>query len=134
MNRPGTFGFSSTFIFATVARPSYSAAMAAPVGARRRHGPHHSAQKSTRVTPFLISVSKLLSVNVLTFSDAMSLSLPGGPRGAVLHRRPSCGCRRLTRPRARVYFDVLPGRSVPGKILGHPAKLNPFPDGTIAVD
>src|SRR5262245_31353739 len=71
MKRPGTFGFSSTFIFATVARPSYSAAIASTAGARRRHGPHHSAQKSTSVTPLLISLSKLLSVNVLIFSDAI---------------------------------------------------------------
>src|SRR5262245_45229380 len=74
MKRPGTFGFSSTFIFATVARPSYSAAIASTAGARRRHGPHHSAQKSTSVTPFLISSSKLLSVNVFTFSDAILVS------------------------------------------------------------
>src|SRR5258707_13120053 len=85
MKRPGTLGFSSTFIFATVARPSYSAAIASTVGARRRHGPHHSAQKSTSVTPFLISVSKLLSVNVLIFSDAILLSSPQGRLGVGLY-------------------------------------------------
>src|SRR5262245_37109642 len=74
MKRPGTLGFSSTFIFATVARPSYSDARASTAGARRRHGPHHSAQKSTSVTPFLISSSKLLSVNVFIFSDAILVS------------------------------------------------------------
>src|SRR6266513_6425424 len=74
MKRPGTLGFSSTFIFATATRPSYSVAIASTVGASRRHGPHHSAQKSTSVTPFLISVSKLLSVNVLTFSVAILVS------------------------------------------------------------
>src|SRR5437762_65854 len=96
MKRPGTFGFSSTFIFATETRPSYSAAMASTVGARRRHGPHHSAQKSTSVTPLLISLSKLLSVNVLTFSDAI-VSPRAGPKGPVL---PYC---------AFIYFDVLTG-------------------------
>ena len=55
MKRPGTFGFSSTFSLATVARPSNSPASASTVGARRRHGPHHSAQKSTSTTPFFVS-------------------------------------------------------------------------------
>src|SRR4029453_17599639 len=74
--RPGTFGFSSTFSLATVARPSNSDASASTVGARRRQGPHHSAQKSTSTTPLLVSSSKLLSVNVFTFSDAI---------GSLLH-------------------------------------------------
>src|SRR5688500_3002246 len=38
----------------------------------RRHGAHQVAQKSTRTTPFLTSSPKFASVNVLTFSDAMS--------------------------------------------------------------
>src|SRR5829696_1715804 len=38
----------------------------------RRHGAHHVAQKSTRTTPFFTSSPKFASVNVLTFSDAMS--------------------------------------------------------------
>src|SRR4030095_12379636 len=67
-------GFSSPFNFATVARPSNSVASASTVGASRRHGPHHSAQKSTSTTPLFFSSSKLLSVNVLTFSDAILVS------------------------------------------------------------
>src|SRR5258706_14338300 len=107
MKRPGTFGFSSTFIFATVARPSYSTAIASTVGARRRQGPHHSAQKSTSVTPFMISLSKLLSVKVLTFSDAILSpwmvlrTRPTLPPGVLCHHR--------ARHRAFIYFDVLAG-------------------------
>src|SRR5215203_4873948 len=43
----GVRGFSSTFILPITARPSKSAASASTVGAMRRHGMHHSAQKST---------------------------------------------------------------------------------------
>src|SRR5262245_12736694 len=99
MKRPGTLGFSSTFIFATVARPSYSVAMASTAGARRRHGPHHSAQKSTSVTPFLISSSKLLSVNVFTFTAAILVSHTHV--GAGLKTRPYRPA--LTPPVARAY-------------------------------
>src|SRR5262249_7865050 len=133
MKRPGTFGFSSTFIFATVARPSYSVAMASTAGARRRHGPHHSAQKSTSVTPFLISSSKLLSVNVFTFSDAILVSHQRDCSGRVcttrpLHTRPynTCG--------TRIYFDVLTGGCVPGKVLLHSSELNPLPDRPITIN
>src|SRR5690242_4024560 len=103
MKRPGTFGFSSTFIFATVARPSYSAAIASTAGARRRQGPHHSAQKSTSVTPFLISSSKLLSVNVFTFSAAILVSHERGPNweGRVYESRPYRPAPTL--PVARAY-------------------------------
>ena len=39
-------GFSSTFSFATTIS-SWSAATSSRIGAIMRHGPHHSAQKST---------------------------------------------------------------------------------------
>src|SRR5215510_1234010 len=121
MNRPGTLGFSSTFIFATVARPSYSVARASTVGASRRHGPFHSSQKSMSTTPFFTSLSKLLSVNVFTLSDAM-LSVSIG-RLAAAYCRAEC---------ALIYFDVLAGRTVPRKILGHPLQLYPPPGVPIA--
>src|SRR6185312_10107871 len=44
---PETCGLSSTFSFTMVALPAYFSATATSVGARARHGPHHSAQKST---------------------------------------------------------------------------------------
>src|SRR4026208_719529 len=98
MKRPGTFGFSSTFIFATVALPSYSTAIASTAGARRRQGPHHSAQKSTSVTPFVFSWEILLSVNVFRFSPAILVSHERGPNcrgGPPLQTRPylTCGTR-----------------------------------------
>src|SRR6187455_1620353 len=83
--RPGTFGFSSTFSLATVARPSNSDASASTVGDRRRQGPHHSAQKSTSTTPLLVSSSKLLSVNVFTFSDAIESLLRERTDLTVVH-------------------------------------------------
>src|SRR5215213_11080757 len=46
----------------------------------RRHGAHQVAQKSTSTTPFFTSSPKFASVNVLTFSDAMSRVLPLGLR------------------------------------------------------
>src|SRR5262245_38925778 len=133
MKRPGTFGFSSTFIFATVARPSYSVAMASTAGARRRHGPHHSAQKSTSVTPFLISSSKLLSVNIFTFSAAILVSHEGarnckGRSIAPLQARPCNTCG------TRIYFDVLTSGCVPGKVLLHSGALYPLPYRPIAID
>src|ERR1043166_5570210 len=103
MNRKGTSEFSSMFILPTETRPSYSAAIASTVGARRRHGPHHSAQKSTSVTPDLISVSKLLSVNVLTLSDA--IVSPWRSRKDL----PSSYRARALRHGALIYFDVLTG-------------------------
>ena len=40
--------FSSTLTFAMVIRPSYSFAISSRTGERTLHGPHHSAQKSTK--------------------------------------------------------------------------------------
>ena len=44
----GICKFSSTLTFAIVMRPSYSFAISSRTGARVLHGPHHSAQKSTK--------------------------------------------------------------------------------------
>ena len=44
----GICKFSSTLTFAIVMRPSYSFAISSRTGARALHGPHHSAQKSTK--------------------------------------------------------------------------------------
>jgi hypothetical protein len=60
----------------TFARPAKSDASASTVGASRRHGPHHSAQKSTSTTPERISSSKFVSVNVITLSDAIAFCPP----------------------------------------------------------
>jgi len=39
--------FSSLFNFAVIKADSYSAEISSNIGASMRHGPHHSAQKST---------------------------------------------------------------------------------------
>ena len=61
-----TAGFSSTFNLPITALPSSSVATASTCGAIMRHGPHHSAQKSTStgVDDFSTACWKLSSVNV----------------------------------------------------------------------
>ena len=44
----GNWVFSSTLTLAIVIRPSYSSAISSRIGAKALHGPHHSAQKSTK--------------------------------------------------------------------------------------
>src|SRR5260221_160313 len=48
----GICGFSSMLTLATVSLPSYSLASSSSEGAIMRHGPHHSAQKSTTTGVF----------------------------------------------------------------------------------
>src|SRR5579859_8035812 len=59
----GVCWFSSTFSLTILIRPACSTAICSSTGATMRHGPHHSAQKSTRtgVSP-LVSASKTASV------------------------------------------------------------------------
>src|SRR6476619_7900251 len=58
------------FSLAIVGLPACSPAISSSTGATWRHGPHHSAQKSTRTGPSAprTSVAKLLSVTVLVFA------------------------------------------------------------------
>src|SRR6201999_2973517 len=91
----GTPGFSSMLIFAMVTFSPSSVDSSSSAGAIMRHGPHHSAQKST-TTGFLelrTSVWKEASV-ILTGADMWnlwkevsgpSISSAGGP-GIKLHR------------------------------------------------
>src|SRR6186997_760441 len=44
----GVTGFSSTFIFRKVILSPWAALISSRIGETWRHGPHHSAQKSTR--------------------------------------------------------------------------------------
>src|ERR1700733_4652427 len=75
--RAGTCGLSSTLIFTTFRRPSYSVASSSTIGAIARQGAHHGAQKSinTGVADFKTSCSKLASVTWKTFSLAIGTSL-----------------------------------------------------------
>ena len=63
----GICKFSSTLIFAIVMRPSYSFAISSKTGARVLHGPHHSAQKSTKtgLEELITSASKEVSLTTL---------------------------------------------------------------------
>src|SRR5690242_5310677 len=65
--RPGVSGFSSMFSLAMVTFSPSSPAISSSAGAIIRHGPHHSAQKSTRTGPSepRTSEAKLWSVTVL---------------------------------------------------------------------
>src|SRR5690625_4406785 len=60
-----TSGLWSTFTFPIFAFPSYSPASSSTMGPIIRHGPHHSAQKSTRTgwSELSTSAEKLLSFN-----------------------------------------------------------------------
>src|ERR1700722_2949382 len=63
----GVIGFSSRFILAIVSCPCISVASSSSMGPIILHGPHHSAQKSTRtgLDAFKTSVSKLVSVTAV---------------------------------------------------------------------
>src|SRR6266404_6087146 len=67
----GVSGFSSILIFATVTLPAILAAISSRAGAMLLHGPHHSAQKSTRTGPGArnTSASNELSVTLVGFIE-----------------------------------------------------------------
>src|SRR5271154_274286 len=101
----GACGFSSILTLATVSLPALSAARSSRKGAIILHGPHHSAQKSTRTGPSALStsVSKLLSVTAVGFiasflslkfgcdircgKKAASRQVPCKPLGADRHQQ-----------------------------------------------
>src|SRR3990172_3085629 len=69
---PATSGFSSVFSFKTLSLPSYSFDISSTIGATILHGPHHTAQKSTRTSPGAFSTS--CSHVVLVTASAISPS------------------------------------------------------------
>src|SRR6476661_417860 len=75
--RLGVSGFSSMFSLAMVTFSPSSPAISSSAGAIIRHGPHHSAQKSTRtgLSEPRTSEAKLWSVTVLV---VMAGESPGG--------------------------------------------------------
>src|SRR5262249_57088551 len=90
--RPAVLGLSSTLSLPTLALPAYSVAMASTVGVIILHGPHHSAQKSTRTgtSDLKTSASNEASVKVCTLSPAMlSVSSPVNIIAGTSPRRPS---------------------------------------------
>src|SRR5688572_8880190 len=71
-----TRGFSSTFIFTTEILSACSPAISSRIGETWRHGPHHSAQKSTTtgLSADRTSALKLSSVTVLVLAPTVFLS------------------------------------------------------------
>src|SRR5262249_39529361 len=80
----------STSSLPTFAFPAYSAATTSIVGAICRHGPHHSAQKSTStgMSDRSTSWSKPASVNVNVFCPISSPKLLESPRRQRIHPTP----------------------------------------------
>src|ERR1700744_2224468 len=84
----GVFGFSSILTLATVRRPCRSVARSSRNGATILHGPHHSAQKSTRTGSLECStrLSKLPSLTAVGFIGIPFLRM-GGTLGEPQKRR-----------------------------------------------
>src|SRR5689334_1841286 len=82
----GVCGFSSMLTLATVTFPAMSVASSSRNGAIIRHGPHHSAQKSTSTGPLArsTSASKLLSVTAIGFICGVLQLTAGEIRGAEI--------------------------------------------------
>src|SRR6476469_4161462 len=81
----GVTGFSSTFIFTKVTFSPCSAASSSRIGPTWRHGPHHSAQKSTRtgLSDLRTSASKLSSVTACRSDMWCSFVLKTGGFGVL---------------------------------------------------
>src|SRR5918912_4095554 len=71
----GTTGFSSTFIFTNVSLSPCSAASSSRIGSTWRHGPHHSAQKSTSTGLSDLSTWASKSASVTAFISATTVSV-----------------------------------------------------------
>ena len=78
-------GQSSTFTFATVNLPEFSAAISSTTGVSIRHGAHHVAQKSKRtgVVAFLMNDSKSVSLSSVTCALDIELLAVKRVRDAV---------------------------------------------------
>src|SRR5579859_4173662 len=76
------FGLSSTLSFTILTFSPIAPAISSSAGAIMRHGPHHSAQKSTTTGPSALStsVSKLASE---TLPTAMGIPRSVGEKGAA---------------------------------------------------
>src|SRR5882762_8647175 len=83
--------FWSTSTFATFTLPWYCFATSSTTGATMRHGPHHSAQKSTRTGTFdwSTSESNVLSLTWITESDMGQGSLHDEWTAPMTKRLPS---------------------------------------------
>src|SRR5436190_18389768 len=73
--RAVTCGFSSVLSL-TTSMPAFSAAISSRIGETARHGPHHSAQKSTRTGLSLASTSASKVASVTDFVEPIGAVLP----------------------------------------------------------
>src|SRR3954454_12284243 len=83
----GTTGFSSTFIFTNVILSPCSVASSSRIGATWRHGPHHSAQKSTRTG--LSGLSTVASKSASVTAARFDTGVPSGSSGRATYERRS---------------------------------------------
>src|SRR6266404_2364345 len=95
----GVSGFSSILILATVTLPAILAAISSRVGAMLLHGPHHSAQKSTRTGPGArsTSASNELSVTLVGFIGFSLTRCRGAPTLTTARVRQRLGYARKPR-------------------------------------
>src|SRR5215467_4150193 len=82
-----SYGLLSTFTFPTVACPSNSTASSSIVGVRTRHGPHHGAQKSTRIGCALLRTSREKVASLKVTSLAVAVVIRCSLRCYGVHRR-----------------------------------------------
>src|ERR1700733_10931614 len=89
--------------------------MASMVGDIMRHGPHHSAQKSTRTgaSEFRTSLSQPASVNVSVFAPAILFAIAPLINRCIQRQNDS------TRPKPPVQLHILAGRGIPRKVFLH---------------
>src|ERR1017187_3975552 len=108
---------------ADLALPAYSPATTSMVGAICRHGPHHSAQKSTRTGTSERSTSwsnvasekfSVLSPAISSPDFNLSIRIPRGPKDSTGQHAP-------------VQLRISRRRYLPRKIFGHAAKHHALP-------
>src|SRR5215813_7560299 len=87
-----------------------------------RHGPHHSAQKSTNtgVADWSTLASKSPSLKVCTYSEAIVDLCPLSEFSVVASRRDERRSDGRVAARPSIHFDIFPRRRVPGVVHGHP--------------
>src|ERR1700730_7111101 len=76
------FGLSSTFSFTILTLSPIAPEISSSAGAIMRHGPHHSAQKSTTTGPVALSTSDSKSASE-TLPTAMGITSFGWKKGGM---------------------------------------------------
>src|SRR5689334_20564580 len=96
----GTCGFSSILILAMVTLPLSSPASSSSAGAIIRHGPHHSAQKSTTTGFLALRTSDWNEASETLIGDDMAIPCLNclESRNAHLRGQGACGFASIRRP------------------------------------